>query len=558
MPLESVRIYHSPKRSQFEIEVDILKALARHGSLKLTHIMHEVNVNYNTVKERLDFLTKANLAEKRNIDKRSIVYAITERGITALKHFRQLETIIHTETNRTRLRQPRSIFAKSEAAKIPSPLQKTIGSRLSDFQPKSEMRVEKKIGEKVGETSEKNLMLPDIFVGDEKPKQWGILGRTDESLVAVDLNAPHMIFVCGKQGSGKGYTISVLCEMLLSKAIPKVSQVVKPATILVFHNPREDTKSEFWSIIKENTEREEVKALEETYNVSPRKVISKEQLKIFIDPFIYEHEKVKFEREYQTQAIHPIGIDPATLTSRDWGIVLSLKRRNDTLYDDKIFQIIEEKQFDEDFGLISIQREITQSDLTKSQKKFAQMRLDMLGRYLETRDFIEDLEIGGINIFDFRGVMKKPEHVFTVMTLILSLLQSRESLATEPLVFVINEAHDYLGKGLSEQFVDYIEHLIRRKRHGFNWLILDTHFPEDIDPKILKLCDLKILHNFDVLHRSHILKPVIGRSERELDKLRTGEAIICADKSSIEPNACLLVNIRPRLTFHGAPTKMAV
>lgn len=556
--MKSVMTYRSSKRSRLEIELDILKALARHGSLKLTHIMHEANVNCNTTKERLDFLIKANLAEKRTIGKGSIVYAITDRGITALKCFRQLETIIYTETMCTRLRQPRSIFAKSEAAEIPSPPQKTIGSHLSDFQPRPETRVEKKIGEKAGETLEKNLMLPDIFVGEEKSKQWGILGRTDESLIAVDLNAPHIIFICGKQGSGKGYTISVLCEMLLSQSIRGVSQVIKPATILVFHNPREDTKSEFWSIIKENTVREEVKVLEETYNVSPRKVISKEQLKIFIDPFIYEHEKVKFEREYQTQAIHPIGIDPAALTSRDWGIALSLKRRNGALYDDKIFQIIEEKQFDEDFGLMSIKREITQSDLTKSQKKFAQMRLDMLGRYLETRDFIEDLEIGGVNIFDFRGVMKKPEHVFTVMTLILSLLQSRESLATEPLVFVINEAHDYLGKGLSEQFVDYIEHLIRRKRHGFNWLILDTHFPEDIDSKILKLSDLKILHNSDVLLRSHILKPIVDRSKKELDKLRTGEAIICADKSSIGPNECLLVNIRPRLTLHGAPTKMAV
>jgi membrane-bound metal-dependent hydrolase YbcI (DUF457 family) len=59
---------------------------------------------------------------------------------------------------------------------------------------------------------------PKLFIGcDRVPRQWGVIGRSGGSLVAADLNEPHIVFVCGKQGSGKGYTIGVLCEMLLSR-----------------------------------------------------------------------------------------------------------------------------------------------------------------------------------------------------------------------------------------------------------------------------------------------------------------------------------------------------
>jgi len=88
-------------------------------------------------------------------------------------------------------------------------------------------------------------VAPSVYLGTEKvPRQWGIVGRAGEELVAVDLNEPHIVFVCGKQGSGKGYTIGVISEMLLSKTVPGISQVRKPATLIVFHKPREDIRSE--------------------------------------------------------------------------------------------------------------------------------------------------------------------------------------------------------------------------------------------------------------------------------------------------------------------------
>jgi len=82
------------RRSKLEMYVDILKVLARHGPLKLTHIMYKANVNCTVLKQYLDFLVRQNLVEEQTIRKKRnktrVVYAITERGITVLKYFREL------------------------------------------------------------------------------------------------------------------------------------------------------------------------------------------------------------------------------------------------------------------------------------------------------------------------------------------------------------------------------------------------------------------------------------------------------------------------------------
>jgi predicted transcriptional regulator len=82
------------RRSKLEMYVDLLRVLAHKGPLKLTHIMYKSNVNYSVLKEYLDFLTKQGLVEERTIGKARVVFAITQRGITVLKYFRELEQVL--------------------------------------------------------------------------------------------------------------------------------------------------------------------------------------------------------------------------------------------------------------------------------------------------------------------------------------------------------------------------------------------------------------------------------------------------------------------------------
>ena len=82
------------RRSKLEMYVDILKVLSHRGPLKLTHNMYKANVNCSVLKQYLDFLIQQNLVEERTLGKKRTVYAITQRGITVLKHFRELKTVL--------------------------------------------------------------------------------------------------------------------------------------------------------------------------------------------------------------------------------------------------------------------------------------------------------------------------------------------------------------------------------------------------------------------------------------------------------------------------------
>ena len=74
--------------------IDILSVLAQKGPLKLTHVMYKANVNCSVLKEYLDFLLKQGLIEQRTVGKQRIVYAISQRGITVLKYFKELKQVL--------------------------------------------------------------------------------------------------------------------------------------------------------------------------------------------------------------------------------------------------------------------------------------------------------------------------------------------------------------------------------------------------------------------------------------------------------------------------------
>lgn len=82
------------RRSKLEMYVDILQVLAHRGPLKLTHVMYKANVNCSVLKEYLEFLIKQELVEERIVGKERVVYAITARGVTVLKQFKELKEVL--------------------------------------------------------------------------------------------------------------------------------------------------------------------------------------------------------------------------------------------------------------------------------------------------------------------------------------------------------------------------------------------------------------------------------------------------------------------------------
>ena len=79
--------------------IDILKVLAQHGPLKLTHVMYKANVNCMVLKENLEFLITQNLIEEQVTVKRrnktKISYAITDKGRTVIRYFNEVNVALH-------------------------------------------------------------------------------------------------------------------------------------------------------------------------------------------------------------------------------------------------------------------------------------------------------------------------------------------------------------------------------------------------------------------------------------------------------------------------------
>ena len=84
----------SMRRSKLELYVDILKILAQSGPLNVTTIMCSANVNFDLLKEYLDFLVKQGLIVKRAIGKSSAVYANTARGTAVITFFARTNTTL--------------------------------------------------------------------------------------------------------------------------------------------------------------------------------------------------------------------------------------------------------------------------------------------------------------------------------------------------------------------------------------------------------------------------------------------------------------------------------
>ncbi len=79
-----------------EIYIDILKALACHGRLKLTHIMYKANVSCSALKESLDLLIQQDLVKERTLNKKRVVYTITGKGLSALKNVWEINNVLQT------------------------------------------------------------------------------------------------------------------------------------------------------------------------------------------------------------------------------------------------------------------------------------------------------------------------------------------------------------------------------------------------------------------------------------------------------------------------------
>jgi predicted transcriptional regulator len=82
------------RRSKIEICIEILSILAQRGLSRITHIMYNTNTNCSLLKEIMVFMIKQNLVEEKAVGKDRVAYCITQRGLSILTSYKELNQIL--------------------------------------------------------------------------------------------------------------------------------------------------------------------------------------------------------------------------------------------------------------------------------------------------------------------------------------------------------------------------------------------------------------------------------------------------------------------------------
>jgi predicted transcriptional regulator len=89
----------SPRRSSFQIAVDVLKVI-NEGEFRPTRIMYASNLSWNTLRSTLDLLVNKGYTEEQfDQQTRGKQYIITPSGMNVLKYYDRLEDLVKLEVS---------------------------------------------------------------------------------------------------------------------------------------------------------------------------------------------------------------------------------------------------------------------------------------------------------------------------------------------------------------------------------------------------------------------------------------------------------------------------
>ncbi len=119
--------------------------------------------------------------------------------------------------------------------------------------------------------------------------------------VLLDMVYPHVVFICGKRGSGKSYTLGIIAEELARNKLGVGTVIIDPIGI-------------FWSLKHENKSAEEVSVLKK-WNMEPEAM---ENVKVYVP--------VNYYNEMRDRADEKFSVAVADLTVEDWCAVFDIDR----------------------------------------------------------------------------------------------------------------------------------------------------------------------------------------------------------------------------------------
>jgi len=407
-----------------------------------------------------------------------------------------------------------------------------------------------------------------VFVGKQYVKMGEVTSLSNS--VYLDVASSHIIFICGKRGGGKSYTMGVIAEGI-SDLDPEIKDNL--AVILV------DTMGVYWTMKYPNMQ--DVELLKDW------KMIPKElDVKIYTPSgFYYKYKDEGIPTDFPF-SIRPIDVDP-----NDWctsfeinpnsaeGVLLTrvvqvLIKKEESFEIDEIIELIRE---DEDSDKVMKSVVLNQFEKAKGwgifSKEGTPLKNLISGGQITVLDVspyatmpsgwaIKALVVGLISkkLFDQRMLSRKTEEFKTIDAAMHYFAKDSENKLEEPLVWlVLDEAHELLPREGKTAATDALITILREGRQPGISLIMASQQPGKIHTDVMTQSDVVLSHRLtakmDVEALGTLMQSYMRQGlDEELNILPPvkGSAIVFDDLNErIFP-----IQVRPRFTWHGggAPT----
>lgn len=382
--------------------------------------------------------------------------------------------------------------------------------------------------------------------------------------VFMDLSRPHVVLVCGKRGSGKSYTLSVIAEEITLLS----NQIGKNVAGVMF-----DTMGIFWSMLYPNYQQA---GLLKGYGLQPQGV----PINIFIN-----QKSAKKYKDLGIQCKGVIKIAVNELSAIDWALVFNLDLNSEEgLLLQKILANLanKKKEYDLDDIVAAVEKE-------KAEEKAKMILLSLFSgakgwglfdkKGTPITDIILPGEVAVIDvstfeflygwsvralvvglllrkIFDIRMAARKIDESekmsYSIPNMKLPTAEKKEYLP--PVVALIDEVHEFISADFETPATKPLLQWIREGRQPGLTLIMATQEPGVLSQTVLSQVDLIISHLLTSKKDIEALRSIAQTYMRyditeyfsNLPKVK-GTCLILDDNSE----KLYTIRVRPKLSWHA-------
>ncbi|NHI82886.1 MAG: ATP-binding protein [Candidatus Thorarchaeota archaeon] len=393
--------------------------------------------------------------------------------------------------------------------------------------------------------------------------------------VQLDLISPHVLFVAGKRGSGKSYTLGIIAEEL-ARAMER--REIEVAAVVI------DTVDVFRQCVEPNEDQD---SLLRKWNLEARGF----PVSVYIPrrTYIGLPDEVK-----QRARLFPLAISPRELTAADWGYVLERGGTLSTAMDNLIGEVLDSLRrgyVTESGSKVSLKRDFSIKDMiacietnptildlyqpaTRTAMIQRLKRADRLGVFHPSGTSAQDLAVAGrITIIDVAPLGSEADTVLAILTNMLcrQVLTYRMAWTDEgtsareelpPTWLIIDEAHTLVPKSGNTPAKDAIVGYAKLGRRFGCSLVLCTQQPSAVADEAISQADIILSHSLSheadiraLQQRAPAVMPLKFRDKVFISSLPRGVAIVF--DQTTENKRGFITQIRPRISQHGGTDRLS-